>query len=147
MGMKRLAAAALLFATACGTSSVAPSAGVPRSNPPTASADASANLHLYVSNQSFDRPSVDIAVFIDDRTVVPARPFAVEGQHNWILFDLRLEKGDHRLRVVSEAGKAELSRSFRSGDENWVVLDYWCCGEPGDPRFTFTISDRPAVFG
>ena len=149
--MNRVVASLLLLAAACGTPTVESLSGRP-SDPPTASSEevaspkTSANFHLYVSNQSFDRPTVDIEVFVDDERVVPARDFAVEGQHNWILFDLRLERGAHRLRAVSKDGNAELSRSFRTGRETWVVLDYWCCGEPEDPRFTFNLSDEPVGF-
>ncbi len=141
MSMK-LVLAALVFAlaTACSSGSAPP----PEDFAPAA-APAPGNFRLYVSNQSFDRPTVDIEVFIDGVRLA-RRDFEVRGQHNWIEFGAELTAGEHQLRAVSEDGKAELKKSFNTGAKNWAVLDYWCCGEPDDPKFTFSISDKPVAF-
>jgi hypothetical protein len=144
--MRFIAAALVLaLATACGSSRPAPRLGTREDVKPVATA-APGNFRLYVSNQSFDRPGVDIEVLIDGVRVA-AQEFAVEGQHNWIEFGIELMAGEHRLRAESRAGEAEFTKTFRTGAKNWAVLDYWCCGEPDDPRFTFTLSDRPFAFG
>ena len=138
-----LAGLVLATATACGAGS-APPLGSSKDLAPV-STPAPGNFRLYVSNQSFDRPTVDIAVFIDGVRVA-ARDFEVKGQHNWIEFGTELTEGEHKLRAVSEDGDAELNETFKTGAKNWAVVDYWCCGEPEDPRFTFSISDEPIGF-
>ena len=137
-----LAALALAFTAACGLGT--PPVGSSKDLGP-ASTPAPGNFRLYVSNQSFDRPTVDIAVFIDGVRVA-AREFEVKGQHNWIEFGAELAAGEHELRAVSESGDAELVKTFTSGSKNWAVVDYWCCGEPEDPHFTFHLSDKPVGF-
>ncbi len=143
----RIVAAGLVLAlaTACGSPRAAPPAGIPEDLEPVATA-APGNFRLYVSNQSFDRPTVDLDVSIDGFRVA-AQEFAVEGQHNWIEFGVELTAGEHRLRAMSDAGEAEFTKTFRTGAKNWAVLNYWCCGEPDDPKFTFTLSDQPVMFG
>jgi hypothetical protein len=103
------------------------------------------NVTLYVSNQSFDRSPVDIRVEIDGREVVRG-DFAVEDQHNWVEYTLRLEPGRHTVRARSHAGDAVLEKTLLVRGRTWVVVDYWCCGEPNDPRFTFYASRKPIGF-
>lgn len=101
-------------------------------------------LHLYVSNQSFEIDPVDIEVYIDDQPVI-CDDFFVEGQHNWILHDLRLAPGDHSLRAVGHDGKTTLEETFRIDGEKWAVVDFWFY--PGEPEeFSFFIQDAPIGF-
>ncbi len=102
-------------------------------------------LHLWVSNQSFDIDPVDIAVYIDDQQVV-CDSFDVEGQHNWILFDVELDPGTHTLRALGNDGKTELTETIDVPDERWAVLDFWFYPEEEPERFTFSIHDRPVGF-
>jgi hypothetical protein len=134
----------LALAAACGSGTAAPPLGSPKDLAPVPTLPPG-NFHLYVSNQSFDRPTVDIALFIDGVRLA-AQDFEVKNQHNWIEFGAELAAGKHQLRAVSDAGETELTQSFTTGALNWAVVDYWCCGEPEDPRFTFTISDQPIGF-
>ncbi len=134
----RLAVAALaLFAPACGP------AGDAEPDPSRGSPDA--NVRLYVSNQSFARASVDIRVEIDGVTVVDD-DFRVEGQHTWKEFGLELAPGKHILRATSDEGDAILERTFRVRGKRWIVLNYWCCDDETEPRFTLDVSARPVAF-
>ena len=100
---------------------------------------------LYVSNQSFDRGLVDIRIEIDGREVVHD-DFAVENQHNWVEHTLRLEPGRHTLVARSQRGDAILRQEFGVRGRTWMVVDYWCCGEPSDPQLTFYASRTPIGF-
>lgn len=117
---------------------------------PNASRDLSSStdavtFHLWVSNQSFDIDPVDIAVFIDDRQVV-CDSFDVEGQHNWILFDVELDPGTHTLRALGHDGQIELTETIDVSEERWAVLEFWFYPEEEPERFTFSIHDRPVGF-
>jgi hypothetical protein len=104
-------------------------------------------LTLYVSNQSFDDPNVQIAVSIDGVVVVDQN-FAVEGQHNWITFEPDVPPGDHTLTATSNTG-AELTVEFatKAGQPQWAVVNYWWYPGDGPREFTFDISDEPIGFG
>jgi hypothetical protein len=84
-----------------------------------------ANLHLWVSNQSFEDASVVLKVSIDGLDLV-AQPFEVQSQHNWVLFPITAPPGDHLLVVVSDTG-AELWETFTLPEEGrrYSVVDYW----------------------
>lgn len=144
----RSAAALLVLTLAAGCSSDTPPpvAQTPKQEVDNRIDGKEGNFILYVSNQSFERPTVDIAVWVDD-VKAAGRAFKVEGQHTWIPFNLELEPGDHELRAVSQAGRTQLIKAFATGGRNWAVLNYWCCGEPDDPKFTFQTSDQPLAFG
>ncbi len=127
-----------LAAAGCGSEAALPDPG-PAAEP------RGETVTLYVSNQSFDRPKVDIRVEIDGRVVV-ADDFAVENQHNWVEFRLRLRPGEHVLRATTQAGDATLERSFTVAGQRWAVLDYWCCEHGNEPHFTFDVSKRRIAF-
>lgn len=101
---------------------------------------------LYVSNQSFEEPTVRITIQIDDQVVVD-EGFDVEGQHNWITFTPDVTPGDHTLQAVSDTG-AEFSVDFTipENEPRWAVVDYWYYPEEGPRSFTFDISDQPIGF-
>ena len=99
---------------------------------------------LYVSNQSFDIPEVDIRISIDGLVAVEDT-FAVEDQHNWVEFVFDLPEGAHVMEAVSRRGDAELVRRFAVTAEHWTVVDYWYY--PGEKKhFSFSISDAPIAF-
>ena len=102
---------------------------------------------LYVSNQSFEDPTVRITITIDDQVVVD-QDFDVEGQHNWITFTPDIAPGDHTLKAISDTG-AELIVDFTlpDGEPRWAVVDYWYYPEEDPRNFTFDISDQPIGFG
>lgn len=102
-------------------------------------------FHLYVSNQSFEVDPVDIMVFVDDLQVV-CSDFEVQGQHNWILFELGLDPGHHQIRAVGNGGEALLEEEFGLEEEHWAVVDFWT-EEPSEPgSFTFSIYEAPIGF-
>jgi hypothetical protein len=102
---------------------------------------------LYVSNQSFEDPNVQITISIDGVVVVD-RNLAVEGQHTWIAFEPDVPPGDHTLTARSSTG-ADLTVEFTTepGQPRWAVVEYWWYPEAGPREFTFEISDEPMAFG
>ena len=105
----------------------------------------SETLHLWVSNQSFEVDPASIEIYIDDQPVV-CDDFYVEGQHNWILFDLTMEPGEHTLHAVRIDGTAELTETFELDHERWAVVDFWFYPEDGPEEFAFSIHDAPVAF-
>ncbi len=105
-------------------------------------------VRLWVSNQSFEDDPVFITIRIDGELVVNDA-FAVEGQHNWMSFDIAgLSSGSHELVAVSDTG-AQTDGSFTlpDGESRWLVTDYWYdVGEPDDRYFTLSESDVPVGF-
>ena len=103
-------------------------------------------VKLWVSNQSFTDERVGVTVMIDG-TVAIDDWFDVEGQHNWISFDvLGLDVGAHTLAAESTTG-AVLETEFVVTDTEprWLLLDYW--NSPDDPkRFTFDEFDEQILF-
>ncbi|HST83880.1 MAG TPA: hypothetical protein VLL08_19255 [Kineosporiaceae bacterium] len=111
---------------------------------PTAD-EASANVILWVSNQSFDDESVRITVRLDDRAVID-QDFDVEGQHNWISFPLVVGSGSHKLAVTSDSGAQRVDQLIipKTG-RRYAVVDYWREGREL-PHFEFQASDTPIGF-
>ncbi|MDH5502572.1 MAG: hypothetical protein OEY98_00925 [Acidimicrobiia bacterium] len=101
---------------------------------------------LYVSNQSYEDPDIQINVTIDGEVVVDDR-FLVDNQHNWVPYLLRLSPGKHLLRAESSTG-ATFEGPFETlpGQPRWAVLDYWNeSGEEGK-RFVLTSYDELVRF-
>jgi hypothetical protein len=113
--------------------------------PPALEQAENGNFTLYVSNQSFERDNVDIAILIDGRPAVDD-DFDVGNQHNWIEFRFELADGEHTLRVDSLGGDAVLEKRFEVKGKRWAVVDYWCCNDPREPKFTFRVSAQPLAF-
>lgn len=105
----------------------------------------SETLHLWVSNQSFEVDPASIEIYVDGQAVV-CDDFYVEGQHNWILFDLTMEPGEHTLHAVRIDGTAELTETFELDHERWAVVDFWFYPEEGSESFAFSIHDGPVGF-
>ena len=102
---------------------------------------------LYVSNQSFEDPNVQITISIDGVVVVDRR-FAVEGQHNWIAFEPEILPGDHILTARSSTGADKtVEFTLEPGKPRWAVVEYWWYPRAGPRAFTFGISDEPMAFG
>jgi hypothetical protein len=100
-------------------------------------------FHLYVSNQSFDIDPASLELYVDELRVV-AGDFHVESQHNWLLFDFRLEPGDHVLRAVSADSKVESSASFSVERQPWGVVNFWFYKDspnsPGGTPASFSVN-------
>jgi hypothetical protein len=154
-------ALALLAVSGCGASSTddrdaaaadaVTEADVRSLGDPRKLADVPANgdaltLHLYVSNQSFDISPVDIDIWVEDTHVVTGG-FDVEGQHNWILFDLTLPSGTHALHAEGLGGSIVINEAVPVPEERWGVLDFWYYpGDPTHPMFTWNLSETPVGF-
>ncbi|HSK03153.1 MAG TPA: hypothetical protein VK932_18000 [Kofleriaceae bacterium] len=144
--MRSILALALLFFAACtdGTQAGAPEAPqqhLPRPFAPT--------FTLFVSNQSFDLPQVDIAVELDGQLAVSG-DFLVEGQHTWIQFDFDLAPGSHQLRVKSEDAGVTLDEAFDMDARKWGVVNFWYhkagSPEPTPEQFSFDLFDEAPQF-
>jgi hypothetical protein len=102
-------------------------------------------LVLYVSNQSFSDDPVEIRVMIDQDLVVDD-DFLVEGQHNWVEYELPLPEGHSKLIATSGTGVVhEVDLDMPADGTRWAVLDYWYAPE-AQREFTFTIHDEPVTF-
>jgi hypothetical protein len=81
------------------------------------SGERDADLHLWVSNQSFIDDPVVLAVSIDGVELIK-QPFDVEGQHNWILLPVQAPPGRHTMRALSSTGaEIQTTSPCRSTDD------------------------------
>jgi hypothetical protein len=105
-----------------------------------------ADLHLWVSNQSFKDDPVVLNVSIDGAEVI-AQPFEVEGQHNWILFPLQVPPGRHILSVISETG-VRMRKHFTLPESGprYAVVDYWNYSDAAGRHITWHIQSDPMGF-
>jgi hypothetical protein len=133
----------LVALAGCGSATQEPPA-VAEGPPPLEQAK-EGNFTLYVSNQSFERATVDIRVLIDGRAAVEDA-FAVENQHNWVEYRFALDDGRHSLRAESVRGEAVLDMDFAVKGQRWAVVDYWCCSDATEPKFTFLVRRQPIGF-
>ena len=125
---------------------------IPVEAPPAIEEGVSAQPHqtppltLYVSNQSFDEPTIGIRIELDGDAVVDDA-FDVEGQHNWVRFDPEVTSGSHTLHAVSATG-AESTTDFviPDGASRWIVVEYWFHVHDGPPRLVVRIFDEPVAF-
>lgn len=123
----------------------------PDAVPPDGPADP--NVHVYTSNQIFERPTADLLVTLDGQTVFDGEA-KVEGQHNWILREARVGPGRHTLVALERDTGARESKAFDlpAGEERWIVVDFWDpmrqgSGEHGDgPGFTISVHPEPVAF-
>lgn len=108
--------------------------------------DGEADLDLWVSNQSFEDDPVFLTVSIDGTQVV-AQPFTVEGQHNWILFPIKVPPGPHVLDVVSATGVTTQKHFTLPGTgRQYAVIDYWNYPQDGGRQLTWLIQSTPIGF-
>ncbi|MEH1167483.1 hypothetical protein V6V47_19070 [Micromonospora sp. CPCC 205539] len=105
-----------------------------------------ADLHLWVSNQSFDDDPIVLTVSIDGTEVI-AQPFEVRGQHNWILFPLQVPSGRHVVHVRSGTG-AEKQETFSmpGTGRQYAVIDYWNEPGQGGRHLSWRIQSTPIGF-
>ncbi|MEN8238138.1 MAG: hypothetical protein ABFR53_02930, partial [Actinomycetota bacterium] len=116
------------------------------STPPLSTALTDPPLSVYVSNQSFADPSVDITVAIDGEDVVDGS-FDVGSQHSWYEHALELDAGDHALIATSSGGASqEMLVTIEDGKQAFVVITYWGSVEGGDARFDISVTDTPPAF-
>lgn len=154
--MTKLAALALVFASACATESTQQPEGSPKQHMPAADQP---TFTLFVSNQSLDRSLVDIQVYIDGELAVSGDFNVFSGhdgegcggaplpQHNWYEFDFALPAGAHQITVASEDVAATLDASVGIDARKYGVLDYWYDATTDEPEhFGFFDSVEPPAF-
>jgi hypothetical protein len=104
---------------------------------------------LFVSNQSFDKPSLFIAIEIDGHPAIYGG-FDVGSQHSWYRFDMRLDAGKHAISVEGIDTAATLDQDFVLGSRSWGVLDFWYSApgssEPSPEKFDFAVLDHEPAF-
>ncbi|MET8041199.1 hypothetical protein ABZU25_10040 [Micromonospora sp. NPDC005215] len=106
----------------------------------------SADLHLWVSNQSFADDPVVLTVSIDGTEIVD-RHFAVEHQHNWVLFPVQVPPGRHVVRVVSGTG-VEIQKTFTmpEAERQYAAVDYGNAVDEGGRHVNWLIRSTPIAF-
>ncbi len=108
--------------------------------------DSTGNFVLWVSNQSFDIPLVDIKVTIDGKTAVSAT-FEVKNQHNWIKHTFQLALGKHVLKASSVEGEVAIESEFEVQDRLWGVVNFWYYAKSGGNKFLeFRTQNTPILF-
>lgn len=107
--------------------------------------DPDGNFVLWVGNQSFERPTVDITVRLDGK-VVASRIFQVHEAHTWIAHKFNLEPGKHTIVVRSIKGESELEQTFDASEVKvGAVVSYQYARDQQQP--TFTLSKHNRQFG
>jgi hypothetical protein len=131
-GMKTLLAS-LLLVGACATDggSTLPHQHVPTTEHPT--------FTLYVSNQSLDRSTIDIQVYIDNRLAVSG-DFAVGSQHSWHEFKFDLGEGTHTIRIESDDTSVTTTANIT---KKFGVANYWYGGEEQETFSFFEQAEQP----
>jgi hypothetical protein len=123
---------------------------VPSNAPPPDPGEVHGEVKLYISNQSFVDPQVDITVHFDGDGLF-SHTLDVGNQPMWIETRIKAPAGLHEIVAISDTG-AEIRATveFEEGKPKYVVLNYWGANEGGfdrdDPLFDLDISDtEPAV--
>ncbi|MEU8329873.1 hypothetical protein [Micromonospora sp. NPDC048839] len=155
--MDRLRAAILSTTTLLamvGCSGPAPSAPTAsRTAPPSPAAptvrvveEDRADLHLWVTNQSFRDDPVVLTVSIDGTKIVD-RHFAVENQHNFVLFPVQVPPGRHVVRVVSGTG-VEIQETFTMPEagRQYAAIDYENAMDDAGRKVNWFIRSTPIAF-
>ena len=145
----------LLLGPGCGDDGEKPDAEAPEveveeeSEVEVLEESATGNVIIYVSNQSYEKPTVDITVMVGDKQAVK-RDFKVERQHKWVPFRFQLEPGTHLIKARTNQGKATFEGTLEvdaAVPQYWTVLSYWNSDKrPDTPSFTFTVGTRQIGF-
>ncbi len=110
-------------------------------------AERQADMQFFVSNQSFDDATVELAVSIDGTELVSGL-FDVKDQHNWCKFSAKVSPGQHVVTVVSDTG-AELRERFMlpEAGRRYAVIHYWYGAEKDHPFFDWQFLSNKPAFG
>jgi hypothetical protein len=106
-----------------------------------------ANLHLWLSNQSFDDPEVGLTVEIDGKEMLDEQ-LAVEGQHNFVDFHFAVPAGEHRVVVTSDTG-ARVERTVRVPErgDRWAAALFLTGEKDGAPdSIDWMFQDHPIAW-
>ncbi|MDG4841187.1 hypothetical protein O7631_32110 [Micromonospora sp. WMMD967] len=105
-----------------------------------------ANLHLWVSNQSFTDDPVALTVSIDGTKILD-RFFAVEHQHNWVLFPVRVAPGHHVVRVVAGTGvEKQASFAMPETGRQYAAVDYGNAMDERQRHVNWLLQSTPIGF-
>jgi hypothetical protein len=108
--------------------------------------DSSANLILWVSNQSFVDEKAQINVELDGVQAVDEK-FKVEQQHNWKEFRLRTSPGKHKIEVQGgRSAHLEQQLTVLEKGPRYVVIAYWHEPEASSGLFTLESLDQAPGF-
>ena len=102
-----------------------------------------ADLHLFVSNQSFVDDPVELTISIDSIEVI-AESFDVGGQHNFVLFPLKVPPGRHTITAVSDTG-VRMRQHFTLPEtgRRYASVFYW---NSPSRHIDWQIQARPMAF-
>jgi len=107
------------------------------------------NLIVYLSNQSQEKPSVDINLFIDGKLMVDiVQDYQLHGRSR---FGFKLKKGKHELKLISQIGETTLEKEFIIAENHWMAISYYfSTGKRGGlvkaPVFAFRFQNEPIYF-
>ena len=105
-----------------------------------------ADLHLWVSNQSYLDDPVVLTIDIDGQ-LVTSQPFEVKHQHHWVLFPLEIPAGSHIVHVVSDTGVTRTQPfTLPAGLRRYAVIDYWNDADEDGRQITWDLSTQPIGF-
>lgn len=127
----------LVVATACAGQDTGPPSANASTVPtiPDAQFGTSSPLTLVVTNQSFERPAVDLVVTLNGATAV-AGEFKVMNQHEFSYYSFDVPAGTHQVTVVGGDRRAEATiEVVGRASPRWLVISYWA-EEIRTERFT-----------
>lgn len=82
------------------------------------------NIVLVVSNQSFEKPDINLKVFIDDKFYIDNQ-FKVEDQHNFASYNYSIPKGSHKLKAIVNNTSIFEEIFNMNNEKQWAVITYW----------------------
>ncbi|MEN8040769.1 MAG: hypothetical protein ABFR95_04630 [Actinomycetota bacterium] len=114
--------------------------------PPTTMVVTPPQINVFVSNQSYADPLIDVTIEIDGEVVV-SDTFDVGNQHDWHEFAVELGLGEHTMIVTSGTGVREAATfTIEEDSPLFAVVAFWGAEEDLDPRFVITFTDTPPGF-
>lgn len=108
------------------------------------------NFILFVTNQSLERPEVDIVVTIDGRPAVNDT-FRKSDHGSRREYRFLLDPGTHVIRSMSRQGEAVMEQHVEIRDRHWGLIAYYYSpgGRKGiriNASLDFRFSDEPIYF-
>lgn len=102
------------------------------------------NFSILILNQSFEIPSIDLKISIDDVEVSTDR-FLTEDQHNAYYYYFNLE-GTHTINFTTEEGTEVYEEmAFEPEKNQYMIVLYWGKDEEGKEILEVDISDEPIL--
>lgn len=115
----------------------------PAASNPAWTSDDEELLGIAITNQSFQRPTIELTVQVDGAEAI-TDTYRVEGQHALHHYEFEAAAGPRTVTVTSEHGEQATIEVEAGGREPWLYISYR--GTEGDEPFNLrTTSDRPAM--